>query len=55
MQISGGSIGIVLAIPISILVTSVMIKVSGMFHRQKKQKVTGRMEMLITTWIDLLI
>lgn len=36
------SIGIVLAIPISILVTSVMIKVPGMFHRQKKaRKVQG--------------
>ena len=36
------SIGIVLAIPISILVTSVMIKVPGMFHRQKKAgKVQG--------------
>ena len=36
------SIGIVLAIPISILVTSVMMKVPGMFHRQKKaRKVQG--------------
>ena len=36
------SIGIVLAIPISILVTSVMIKIPGMFHRQKKaRKVQG--------------
>lgn len=32
------SIGIVLAIPISILVTSVMMKASGMFHRQKKAR-----------------
>ena len=35
------SIGIVLAIPISILVTSVMMKASGMFHRQKK---TGKVQ-----------
>lgn len=36
------SIGIVLAIPISILVTSVMIKVARMFRRQKKaRKVQG--------------
>ena len=36
------SIGIVLAIPISILVTSIIMKTTGMFHRQKKaRKVQG--------------
>ena len=50
------SIGIVLAIPISILVTSVMIKVPGMFHRQKKaRKVQGEGKMLITLGLILLI
>lgn len=46
------SIGIVLAILISILVTSVMIKVARMFRRQKKARKVQEKENADNTWID---